>query len=114
MDKDPNIFLRHILESIEAIENHMAGISWDDFEQSLKSQDAVARRLEIIGEAVKNLSDEFKARRVDVPWKDIAGMRNNVIHEYFNVDTQLVWTITQKELPVLKNQIMDILDKLKS
>ena len=109
MDKDPNIFLRHILESIEAIENHMAGISWDDFEQSLKSQDAVARRLEIIGEAVKNLSDEFKARRVDIPWKDIAGMRNNVIHEYFNVDIKLVWDTVRDDLPKLLEQIKEML-----
>jgi len=68
-------------------------------------QDAVLRKFEIIGEAVKQLSDAAKQRRPDIPWKRIAGMRDRLIHNYFGVDLGLVWAVTERELPALKKAV---------
>jgi len=114
MKRDSSVLLKHILESIDTIESYLNNQTKENFLDSKLLQDAIMRKIEVIGEAVKSISEEFKNSYPDIPWKKIASMRDVLIHEYFNVDTQLVWTITQKELPVLKNQIMDILDKLKS
>jgi uncharacterized protein with HEPN domain len=69
------------------------------------------RQLEIIGEAVKNLSDEFRTEYTDIPWQDIAGMRDKLIHHYFGVDIEQVWHTINNELPALKSEIKLILDK---
>ncbi len=109
MIKEPGIFLEHILESIEQIEKYTAGVSREQFENSLNVQDAVLRRLEIIGEAVKNLPTEFKEEHPDIPWKKIAGTRDFLTHEYFDVDIDLVWGVIQKDLGALKEQISNLL-----
>ncbi len=83
--KDPKIFLKHILESIEQIEKNTKSFSEDEFSNSITIQDAVVRRLEIIGEAVKNLPRSFRNKNTKIPWKKIAGMRDVLIHEYFVV-----------------------------
>ena len=109
MAKDPKILLRHILESISAIEGYASGQTLDTFLHSLKEQDAVIRRLEIIGEAVKNLPEDFKNAYPEIPWAKIAGMRNVLIHEYFVVDVPAVWGTVQDDLPSLKEQIRSLL-----
>ena len=111
VQKDPKIFLKHILESIDAIENYAAGQTFNSFLNSLKDQDAVIRRLEIIGEAVKNLGEDFKKTHSEIPWSKIAGLRNILIHEYFIVDIRAVWDTIQDDLPLLKKQIKDVLEK---
>lgn len=111
MEKNPQIFLRHILESIDAIGRHAAGQTLDTFLNSLKDQDAVIRRLEIIGEAVKNLPEGFKHAHPEVPWTKIAGMRNVLIHEYFVVDIPAVWGTVQDDLPTLKKQLEGLAEK---
>lgn len=110
--KQPRIFLEHILESIAQIETYTASVSKEQFETSLAVQDAVLRRLEIIGEAVKNLPDDFKEKHPDVPWKKIAGTRDFLTHEYFDVDTDLVWGIVRQDLPALKRNIEKIVGTL--
>jgi uncharacterized protein with HEPN domain len=112
MKKDPKIFLEHILESIDEIERNTKNLSEDEFFNSTTIQDAVVRRLEIIGEAVKNLPAPFKNQHPGIPWKKIAGLRDILIHEYFGVDLDLVWKITNKDIPQLKNQIVNLLEKL--
>ena len=79
--------------------------------KDIKSQDAVIRRLEIIGEAVKNLPADFKKKKSSIPWQNIAGMRDFLIHEYFGVDLDLVWQTVKKDLPEFKKQILKLLDK---
>ena len=103
--RDPSVFLAHILESIEAIEAYTSDLDEAAFLDDARVQDAVVRRLEIIGEAVKNLPDAFRAARPEVPWKRLAGLRDVLIHRYFVVDLELTWEMVQDQLPTLKQQI---------
>ena len=109
MQKDPNIFLTHILESIEWIEKETKNLSKSKFTQDVPSQDIVIRRLEIIGEATKNLPGDFKKKYPDIPWKKIAGLRDKLIHGYFGIDLNLVWSIVQNDIPPFKEQIRKFL-----
>lgn len=109
MNKDPRVFLKHILESIAWIEEDTKGLSKEKFLKNVPIQDAVVRRIEIIGEAVRYLPPELKKESDEVPWQDIMDMRNKIIHEYFGVDLELVWEVAKKEIPVLKEQVNEIL-----
>jgi len=109
MRKDPKIFIKHILESIKYIEEYTKGISKDDFLRSTQIQDAVIRRLEIIGEATKNIPLGWKETHSEVPWRRIAGIRDILIHEYFGIDFDLLWNVVKKDLPDLKQKISRIL-----
>jgi uncharacterized protein with HEPN domain len=113
MKKNPEIFLKHIIESIESIEKYTENISQDKFFESTRTQDAVVRRLEIIGEAVKNLPMSFRNKYPDIPWRKAAGMRDVLIHEYFGVDLALIWEIIKKDLPNFKKQILGLLQRVK-
>ncbi|MEM2364824.1 MAG: HepT-like ribonuclease domain-containing protein [Candidatus Bathyarchaeia archaeon] len=77
----------------------------------MEKQYAVLMALEIIGEATKNLSEELKSEHRRIPWKDVAGMRDKLIHEYFGVDLELIWETIERELPELKGEILKILKK---
>ncbi len=112
MKKGAKAFLDHILTSIELIEGYVEGKSLEDFMNSIGLQDQVIRRLEIIGEAVKNLPNDLKSRYPAVPWKQIAGMRDVMIHKYFGVDIPLVWKVVKKELPKLKAEVIKIAKEL--
>ncbi len=109
MKKDPKVFLTHILESIQLIEEYSKKMSESKFHKDRLLQDAVIRRLEIIGEAVKNIPAPFKAKHTDVPWKQMAGMRDILIHEYFDVDLFLTWQVVKHELPSVKKKFSAIL-----
>lgn len=112
MKKDPNIFLQHILESIEHIEEYSEGKNKKLFKQDSLLQDAIIRRLEIIGEAVKHLPKTFSKKYSSVPWSEIAGTRDKLIHHYFGVDLDLTYDVVKNHLPSLKKQIEDILEEL--
>jgi len=112
MKKKPEIFLKHILESIELIEKYTRKVSQDEFFHNIQIQDAIIRRLEIIGEATKNLPMAFRNKYPTIPWKKIAGMRDIIIHEYFGLDLKLVWKIVKKNLPELKVKILKILKEI--
>jgi uncharacterized protein with HEPN domain len=103
--KDVNAFIKHILESISLIEIYTTQITIDDFLKSQQIQDAVIRRLEIIGEASKNIPPEFKQAHPAIPWREITGMRDILIHEYFGVDLMLTWKTIQENLPILKREL---------
>jgi len=112
MKKDPRIFLKHILESIEEAEGFVENTSEEEFSRDVKTQDAVARRIEIIGEAVKNLPESFKKKYPEIEWREIAGMRDKLIHHYFGIEMSVVWSTSKKDLPKLKKQISKILGSL--
>ncbi|MBN1975000.1 MAG: DUF86 domain-containing protein [Sedimentisphaerales bacterium] len=107
--KNDKLYLRHINEAIESIEEYLRGVSYNKFVSSKMIIDAVVRELEIIGEASKNLSDEFREEHADLFWRQIKDMRNFLIHEYFGVNTKIVWDTCKKDLPILKNFISSVL-----
>jgi len=113
MKKD-KAYLQHILDAISDIETFIESVSKEEFFKNKEKQYAVLRALEIIGEATKNLSKELKATHPEIPWKDIAGMRDKLIHEYFGVELQLVWETVKNNLPPFKRQISKILESPKS
>lgn len=99
--KDDRVYLGHIREAISDIEAY-ASVGRDEFLGDRMRQDAVIRKLEIVGEAVKRLSDSARSRRQDIPWKQIAGMRDRLTHDYFGVDLALVWRVIERDLTPLK------------
>jgi uncharacterized protein with HEPN domain len=106
--KDDSIYIDHILQSINNIFAYTQNLSIDDFHNNLLVQDAVIRNFEIIGEATKKLSDDFKKINHELPWKEMAGMRNKLIHDYMGVDINIIWATLQKDLPYLKSLIEKI------
>jgi uncharacterized protein with HEPN domain len=101
------LFLTHILEAIADIESFVVE-GREHFMADRKTQSAVARQLEIIGEAVKNLSAELTAREPGVPWRLIAGARDRLIHGYFKVDLDAVWAMVEQDLPALRENVRRI------
>lgn len=112
MKKDPKIFLRHILESIKKIEEFTRGVSRDEFFDLIQVQDAVIRRIEIIGEATKNLPEKFRQKHKDVPWSELARTRDKLIHGYFGIDLDLTFDIVRRDLPKLKEKVSKILEEI--
>ena len=112
MKKDPKIFLKHILDSIAEIEKNLKGVSEAEFKKLVSKQDAVIRRLEIIGEAAKNIPGNIRLKYQFVPWKKIAGSRDVLIHQYFEVDLEAVWDAATKDIIQLKKDVKKILGEL--
>jgi uncharacterized protein with HEPN domain len=94
------------------IENYLAGLSEGSFYNSAEKQDAVLRRIQIIGEAAKHIPEEYRKKWNEVPWKDIAGIRDIIVHEYFGITLAMIWKTAVEDIPALKQQIIDILDSL--
>ena len=109
MSKDENVYLRHIVDSIERIESYISGVGHDEFLENSMVQDAVIRQLEIIGEAAKRISESGRAKEPDIPWNSIAGMRDKLIHNYFGVDLSTVWKTVEEDLNPLKQAVQRML-----
>lgn len=105
--RDHNLFIKDILQAIERIESFIGGMDYDAFVEDDKTLSAVVRKLEIIGEAVKQLPESFTQQHTTIPWKQIAVMRDKLIHFYFGVDPLLVWQTIQNRLPELKVAITE-------
>lgn len=108
--KTDKLYLQHILDAIVKIEEYTSGGREGFFDESYW-QDAVIRQLEIIGEATKRISDLVRQQYPDIPWRQMAGLRDVLIHNYMGVDLNAVWEITQHDLPDLKIAIQSILEK---
>jgi len=109
--KDDRLYLSHIQEGIARILSYTAS-GESAFRSDIKTQDAVIRNLQVLGEAVKNVSMETRATHPEVPWKDIAGMRDRVVHAYFGVSMDIVWDIVENHLPALGQRISQVLKTL--
>ncbi|MDY6771369.1 MAG: DUF86 domain-containing protein [Candidatus Nanohaloarchaea archaeon] len=103
-------YLEHIRDAIDRILDYTDDMSREDFAADQKTQDAVVRQFEVMGEAAKQLSDRTRDRLTSVPWQDIAGMRDRLIHGYFDVDNDVVWATVQQDLPELRNRIGQFLE----
>lgn len=114
MKKDPIVFLTHIAECVELIGAYTKGISKSVFETDLQLQDAVIRRIEIMGEATKNIPSDVKKHYPQVDWKIMAGMRDVLIHQYYGVRLDDAWDTVQNSIPPLKKQIQKIIAELKA
>ena len=112
MKTDHSAFLNHILDAIKKIEKYTQGIDEETFKINDLVQDGVIRQIEIIGEAVKRLSDELTSQSPHIPWQDIAGMRDKLIHDDFGVDIDTVWLTVKKDIPDFKEEIKRIIERL--
>jgi len=110
--RDFKLFLKEILDAIEAIESFVQDMSLDQFELDDKTSSAVIRKLEIIGEATKNIPAEIRQNYSPVPWKEMAGMRDKLIHFYFGINYNLVWQAIKNRLPQIKPVIRQIIEDL--
>lgn len=108
MKKGDLVFIEHILDSIRAIEDFSKNITPEELISNRMKRSAIVREIEIIGEAVKNISESTKNNYKEVKWKDIASARDKMIHHYFGIDLNIIWEIIKKDLPLLKEQIEKI------
>jgi uncharacterized protein with HEPN domain len=109
--KDERVYLLHAIDSIDAIQSYTVD-GRDAFFADPKTQDAVIRNVEVIGQAVKGISEQTRLLEPAVPWRQIAGMRDKLIHEYFGVDLNLVWDVVERELPVLRPRLEELSQRL--
>lgn len=112
MSKSPTEYFKHILDEINFLEREVRGYSEKQFMRDELKQRAFARSLEIIGEAAKQVPDDFRIAHHEIDWKSLAGLRDKLIHHYFGVDYAIVWDVIETELPVLKTSLESILTKL--
>ncbi len=111
MPKKRNIdlFFADIFDAINSIKEYTQDIGYEEFLRDKKTRDAVVRNLEIIGEAVKNIPDDIKEKYPEVNWKEMAGMRDKLIHEYFGVSNVIVWETIKNDVPMFESQIGKII-----
>ncbi|MBA2667672.1 MAG: DUF86 domain-containing protein [Trueperaceae bacterium] len=112
MSRSVEVLLGEIVIAIDLLRRYTAGMDYDAFRTNVEKQDSVVRRLEVIGEAVKGIPSEVRAAYPEVPWRDIAGARDVLLHEYFRVDLARAWNMVQKDLPVLEVQVHRMLAEL--
>lgn len=109
--KDDGLYLSNMLECIQRIERYVAA-GQDAFMANSMMQDAVIRNFEVIGEATKRLSDRFKQENADIPWRQMAGFRDVLIHDYLRVELNEVWAVVERDLPIIKPRLRELLQQM--
>ncbi|MCL0077704.1 DUF86 domain-containing protein [Peptococcaceae bacterium] len=112
MKRSIKLYIKDIVEYMERAEEHVKGLNHNQFLKDRKTGDAVIRCIEVIGEATKNIPDSIRNKYPSIPWRDMAGMRDKIIHGYFIVDFENVWLVVKEEIPKLKPLIKKILEDL--
>ena len=112
--RDYILFIEDVLTCIEKIERYTSNVSFEDFSGNDMAVDAVIRNFEISGEAVKKIPEEIKKRYADVEWKEAAGFRDVLIHDYFGIDIEAVWDTVRNNIPPFKKQIVNVLKSEKA
>ncbi len=108
MHKNDFAYISHILTCIKKIKKYSKGQSKLQFKESELLQDAIIRNIEIIGEASKKISPSFKKDYSHIPWKEISGMRDKLIHDYLGIDVEVIWTTVKKDIPLLEKELKTI------
>ncbi len=107
--RDYKIYLEDIVESADLIQKYIADVSEEEFYKDAEKQDAVLHRIQIIGEAAKHIPEDLRTKWKEIPWKDIAGMRDILVHEYFGITLAMIWKVAAKDIPELRDNIDTIL-----
>lgn len=100
--RDPDLLVEDMLTAIRKIDRYTSGMDQELFRQDEKTVDAVVRNLEILGEATRQMPEDFAAGHPDVPWRQIAGLRNRIVHDYFGLDMEIIWEVIRNDLPQLQ------------
>ncbi len=108
------LYLEDMLESMSLISEYIETLDFDSFKRNRKTVDAVVRNLEIIGEAAKNIPQNIKEQNTEMPWRQMYGLRNLIIHEYFGLDYEIIWDIVHIKLPKNKLKLEDIISNIKN
>lgn len=108
-----NSRLEHMLQAIERIRRYTSGKTFEDFIADDMMYYAVVKNIEILGEASNMLTEEFRNGHPQTPWKQVSGMRNYIVHEYFQVDNNVVWDVITNDLPILEQQVIGYLSEEK-
>jgi len=112
MPRDYRVFLDDILEAAAKVLKYTAGFSAEKFFSDRKTVEAVVWNLQIIGEAAKNVPEEVRSRYPDLPWRDMAGLRDIIVHQYFGIKLDVIWKVVQSDVPSLVNRIREILEQM--
>ncbi|KKQ75378.1 MAG: hypothetical protein US96_C0012G0007 [Candidatus Woesebacteria bacterium GW2011_GWB1_38_5b] len=110
--KDDILYLNHVIKACEEIASFIKSINKEQFLHDSLIQNAVLHQLSILGEALNNTSNQFKTNHSEIPWREIVGMRNIVIHDYDRVNVEVVWNTVSRDIPQLKLQIKEILNNI--